>query len=296
MENHTLVIDTDIGLYSADKPSTPVANSLLNLPWVIRRAIWEALLGLKTIHVVLDAFVDHQSKVGRMFSSRPQDKTTGLYKPIKGSFFRIVCQADVSNEEAYERSRGATHDEDLNAKTYGDVRWARYRHRTCYVASEYVGSRERRNWEHHNHTALSQECTNRIFANILRACHQVYEETFTILYSSNTWSFKDLLTLSLNSPIASHLPTPPSSPPFIWTSIVPSPSKISHGIKTGLNHSITSLIPSTHLSPLSTSIFSEYFEIRTRWLMIQHGGLTMTVTGCCSARCWICVFWMSWED
>lgn len=87
-----------------------------------------------------------------------------------------VCQAVITEDEAYQLSRSKDYEEAVRSmKKGGDLRCCKNRHAACYRAFN---------------SRLDQPSIT-LDLRLLRACRQVYVEASPVLWGTNTWAFHD---------------------------------------------------------------------------------------------------------
>jgi hypothetical protein len=115
------------------------------------------VLGGRLIHI------DHHCD----FSTHPHE-----YRPSN-----TICQATITEKEAYELSKSAEYNKKATSFKAGeDMRYCRNRHATCYTEL----------------TEALQKKTlppNSLDVRALRVCRQAYVDANPILWGTNTWSF-----------------------------------------------------------------------------------------------------------
>jgi hypothetical protein len=87
-----------------------------------------------------------------------------------------VCQAAITEEEAYQLSRSKDYEEAARSMKKGeDLRCCKNRHAACYRAFN---------------SKLDQPSIT-LDLRLLRVCRQVYVEASPVLWGTNTWAFHD---------------------------------------------------------------------------------------------------------
>lgn len=169
------------------------ASPLLGkLPVEVRERIWGYVLGNHTIHIKFAA--SHRWEPNWRCRGRGQ----ACYN-FSGKFHYILCDANVSEQDAYCLSQSA--DYDISAREVGcdDMRLSSKRHSACYscyddcvnapsyrFADKYVGGPK----------DIEKLARNRLSIGVLQVCRQVYVEANTLLWRTTTWSFTHALAFS----------------------------------------------------------------------------------------------------
>jgi hypothetical protein len=117
----------------------------------------------------------------------------------------VVCQAEVSEQEAYRLSKSKEYDALMRTKpttnlrgrevAIGDERISRIRHDLCHTrCQEY----RRRGCSVSKFVALQHmhPPTAELDIQLLQVCRRIYDEANPVFWSSTTWSFDDVLMLA----------------------------------------------------------------------------------------------------
>jgi hypothetical protein len=193
--NPTRHVFTNHPRYSAERSTS---SPLLNLPAEIRARIWDIALGHRTIHI----------KFAPARPWEPMRWRSGrgpAYRECEGKFTYIVCEAEVSEEEAYRYSLSAEYEQYMETQGAGeDKRLSRDRHSLCYRCYEDSDDNFRPLHDLDGTERvygggpkdIARLTSNRLPIALLRTCRQAYSEINPIFWNTTTWSFTHSLAFS----------------------------------------------------------------------------------------------------
>jgi hypothetical protein len=116
----------------ADMISTSPENRpspFRTLPLEIRNLIWSYVLGYQTVHLSFEP----EYPQALLAPERSDGGKRARSKQVAGQFQQRICEAEISNHEAYVLSQNEEYDSDVKTGVIDtDMRLSRTRHRRCY--------------------------------------------------------------------------------------------------------------------------------------------------------------------